>query len=359
MKRSNTLTTLCYSLAVSGLLLAGGSQAETQAETQGETIIAGGIGNAGGKKTVMVNRVNLSTAIARVNGVDIHNRQVDRAVKAYLQQRQIDPGQAVQGSPFYKGVRQSVLNELIGQELLWQEAQRTNRVTSEEEVARVLASYTERFPDHEAFVASLEANGFSEPGFTENLRQRLSVETLIEEAIASKVVVGEDEAKAFYAENQARFERPEQFHVRHILIQPDPDAEDEDSAKAEALSSLEAIQAELEGGADFAKLAEEHSQGPSKSSGGDLGFVARGQLVPAFEEAALALAPGEVSDPVETRFGYHLIKLEEHLPAGQLEEEQALDMIKQQLFSSKVSEAVQKRMLELWTVGTVELMGPV
>lgn len=353
MKRPNKLHALCYSIAVSGLLMTTGSYAESK----GETIIAGGIGNAAGKKTVMVNRVNLSSAIARVNGVDIPKERVDRAVNTYIQQRQIDPAQADQGSPLYKGIRQSVLNELIGQELLWQEAQRTNRVIADEEVARAMEAYRARFANHEAFVASLEASGFTEAGFAENLMQRLSVETLINEAIASKVAVDERQAKDFYAANQERFKRPEQFRVRHILIQPDPNGGDE--SKAEALSSLETLQEEIEAGGDFATLAEQHSQGPSRLHGGDLGFVTQGQLVPAFEAVAFALEPGEVSDPVATEFGYHLIKLEEHKPAGQLNEQQALDMIKQRLHSAQVSEAVQDRMLELWMVGTVELLGPV
>ena len=79
--------------------------------------------------------------------------------------------------------------------------------------------------------------------------------------------------------------------------------------KTEARKKIEAVQQKLKDGGDFADLAKEYSEGPSSTKGGDLGYFGRGQMVKPFENAALALKPNEVSDIVETRFGYHIIKV--------------------------------------------------
>jgi len=115
--------------------------------------------------------------------------------------------------------------------------------------------------------------------------------------------------EAYYEANQARYELPEKRHVRHILIRADatasPEVMDAKRKKAEDLL------ARLKKGEDFATLAKAYSEDSSASRGGDLGFFGRGQMVPAFEDAAFALLAGETSAVVRTDFGFHLIKLEE------------------------------------------------
>jgi len=97
--------------------------------------------------------------------------------------------------------------------------------------------------------------------------------------------------EAFVAENPPT----EQIRASHILV--------------EAKENAQAIAEEVRGGADFAEVAERESTGPSASAGGDLGYFEKGQMVPTFAEAAFALEAGEVSDPVQTQFGWHVIKL--------------------------------------------------
>lgn len=116
-------------------------------------------------------------------------------------------------------------------------------------------------------------------------------------------------ARARYQGQPQRFEIPEQVRVRHILLRGE-------DAPQRARQLLEQLRA----GADFATLARQHSQDPgSAAKGGDLGFFARGRMVPEFERAAFALEqPGELSEPVQTAFGVHLLKLEQRRAAGRL-----------------------------------------
>ena len=113
----------------------------------------------------------------------------------------------------------------------------------------------------------------------------------------------DDELKEYYNQNKERFkDMPERIRVRHILVA------DEKEAK-ELLKKINA-------GGDFAKLAQEYSICPSAKNGGDLGYFSRGRMAPLFEETAFKLKTGEVSDVVRTGFGFHIIKKEDHKPAG-------------------------------------------
>lgn len=115
--------------------------------------------------------------------------------------------------------------------------------------------------------------------------------------------------ESYYAANQSSYEVPEQRHVRHILIRADETASPE--VLAAKRKQAEALLARVKKGEDFATLAKTYSEDSSASRGGDLGFFARGQMVPPFEDAAFALLAGETSAVVQTSFGFHLIKLEE------------------------------------------------
>jgi len=130
---------------------------------------------------------------------------------------------------------------------------------------------------------------------------------------AGRMNVEEDEIREFYAADQARFLEPEKIRARHILLKTDQSVapEKKQARQAEAQALLEKINK----GADFYVLAQKYSQDEATAAaGGDLGFFSRGAMVGPFELAAFGLQPGEVSGVVETRFGYHIIKLEEKKP---------------------------------------------
>jgi len=145
------------------------------------------------------------------------------------------------------------------------------------------------------------------------------------DAIGDKVTIDPPKVEEYYNANKRAFQTPEQRHARHILLK----VEEKDGAEVDKAKAAKAadIAKQAKGGADFAALAKEHSEDASKSTGGDLGFFSKGQMVPAFEEAVFAMKPGEVSDVVRTQYGYHLIKPMEIKPASTQSLEEVRDKI--------------------------------
>ncbi|RMG00548.1 MAG: hypothetical protein D6726_11095 [Nitrospirae bacterium] len=172
---------------------------------------------------------------------------------------------------------------------------------------------------------------------------------LLSREVVDKIKVSEEDMKQYYKANAEQFKKPEEVKARHILIKVKRDAS-EDEKKA-ARKKAEEILSKIKKGEDFASLAEKFSDDPgSAKRGGDLGFFSRGRMVKPFEDAAFSLKPGEVSGIVETRFGYHIIKVEEKKPASIQPFEAVKDTIKNELIkkvqNEKVKEYVQRVMKE-------------
>lgn len=152
-------------------------------------------------------------------------------------------------------------------------------------------------------------------------------------------MITDEDVKAAYDKEYADFEGTEEINARHILVKE----------KAEA----EAIIKELDGGADFVELAKEKSTGPSGPGGGDLGFFGKGQMVPAFEAAAFELEKGAYTkEPVETQFGWHIIKLEDK----RRQEKPALDAVEANLRQQLMRERYDARMTELKDEYQIEIL---
>jgi peptidyl-prolyl cis-trans isomerase D len=149
----------------------------------------------------------------------------------------------------------------------------------------------------------------------------------------SRVRVEDDEVKTYYEENQSEFYSPETVEARHILIQLDKDA-DEAAVEAARMRAAE-IHARVLNGEDFAGLAKQLSEGPSKAQGGYLGTFGRGRMVKPFEDKAFSLQAGEVSEPIRTDFGWHIIKVEKHNAAETLTLEASQNKIRGQLSDKK------------------------
>lgn len=161
--------------------------------------------------------------------------------------------------------------------------------------------------------------------------QKLDVEyvSLTPASIAKTSAVDDAAIAAYYADHMDDYMVAERMRARHILILADADASVEDDAKAKA--EIEAIAAEIAEGADFAAMAAQYSQDGSAANGGELGWFGRGMMIPSFEEAAFALKAGEVSAPVRSEFGYHLVKAEEYEAAHAKPVEEVRDLIAEEL----------------------------
>ena len=168
-----------------------------------------------------------------------------------------------------------------------------------------------------------------------------------ESEVAGVIAERPSEVRALYAERAEQYDRPERVRARHILISVTRDADEE--AVAEALARLEQARARLEAGEAFETVAEEVSEdNGSALQGGDLGFFARGQMVPDFEDAAFALAPGETSEAVRSDFGWHLIRVEERQEALLVPFEDAREELARALLQREAAlEATRQRAEQL------------
>jgi peptidyl-prolyl cis-trans isomerase C len=292
---------------------------------------------------------------ATVNGTVITRDRLQKSVDVYVQRENVGLGNMFQPDE-YKQIRRRVLDILIGQELLWQEAEAKNMVVQQDQVDRALEELRGRYDSERLFHAKLSESGLNERRLAKDLKRRMSVQRLIAEDIASELSVSDEAIHEFYESNLVRFTRPPAVRARHILIEVSPNADDE--TRAAAREKIERILTEVRAGADFSELARQHSEGPSASKGGDLGFFAKGQMVKPFAEAAFALEPGQVSGPVRTRFGYHIIKLEERRHGGRIPEAQANSRIRTHLLGIKRNQAIQTRVRHLRETAVIEILTP-
>lgn len=292
---------------------------------------------------------------ATVNGARISRARLQRSVDASMQRGQLNYGAITQPKQ-YKRIQRQILEQLIAQELLWQEAERQGFVATPAEVDQALEQVQERYPTEHAYALDLERNGFTTESYREDLKRHLSVRHWVRETMAKDVTVSDAEIHAYYVANRARFVEPEQVNVRHVLIPVDPGADQ--ATVAAARKKIEHVHAEARRGAGFTELAKKYSQDPSAAEGGELGFTPRGRLVKPFEEVAFALKPGEISDVVRTRYGFHIIKLEARRDSRVVPEQQAAPSIRNHLSSRKIQEVLENQVRMLREKGTVKILMP-
>jgi peptidyl-prolyl cis-trans isomerase C len=288
----------------------------------------------------------LPAVVARVNGVDIPSAELERAIRNL----EANVGQQVPAerrSEIYRGI----LDQLIDQRLLELEAATRNIKATDAEITAGIDEMKKQAPSAEAFAKALASRKLTEADLRAEARQRLSVDKLLTTEIEPKAAVTEADIADFYKKNPQFFMQPEAVRASHILLKADtPEAKVAAKAKAEDL--LKQIRA----GADFAALAKQHSNDGSAASGGDLGFFPRGQMVKPFEDAAFALKPGEVSNVVESEFGYHIIKSGEHRDARTVPLAEVSDRIAQALRQQKQQQLAQEFVQSLKTKAKVEIL---
>lgn len=274
-------------------------------------------------------------AAARVNGEEISEFRLERYFAEYLE----DQGRAVgniRNPKAYKQLRQAALTALIDKELLWQEAVKRGVVISNATVTRQVDQTRQAMGGAEVFARRLEDAGFDEAGFAEYTRRELAAQQVFAE-LTQVSEPDEKQVRAFFEEHRAEMSQPEQIRARHILIKV-PQGADAAAVEAARLRLME-MQVKISQGEDFASVARAGSEDASASEGGDLGYFPRGRLLPEFEAAAFALAPGEVSTPVRTAVGWHLIYLTNHSEAADVSEQQGLESVRAYLARQQKNQA--------------------
>jgi len=290
--------------------------------------------------------------VAVVNGVDIPRTQFDQELDVHLQ-RISRQGQQLADAQMAE-LKKEILEGLIEREVLYQETRKAGINIADQKVTDQLAGIKKRFPNEAEFDKALAGMGLTEEEVRVQIQRGLAIRELIDQKVANKVVITETETKAFYTGNPQFFNQPEQVKASHILLKVEPTADD--AQKAETGKKIEEIQQKLKAGGDFAELAKEYSEGPSSVRGGDLGYFQRGQMVKPFEDAAFSMQVNEISGRVETRFGYHLIKVDDKKPAQTLAYEDVKAKIAQRLKQEKVEKDATQYVKSLRQEAKVEIL---
>ncbi len=267
---------------------------------------------------------NGSDNVAVVNGNPISNAEFEMEMSQTRQQL-ANSGRDIPEDRMDE-FKNRVLDNMINQELLYQETQRRKVSVDDADVRISLQRLKEGFGGQEAYEQALEKTGMTESGLTNRIARGLAIKSLVDAEIEKEAAVTDADVKQYFDAHPDEFVQPEQVKASHILVKVTPDATEED--RNAARKKLADLKKRLQAGEAFEALATEHSDCPSKNAGGDLGYFGRGKMVKPFEDAAFGLKPGETSDIVETSFGYHLIKVTDKKEGGKL----SFDAVRDQLY---------------------------
>lgn len=285
--------------------------------------------------------------VAIVNGVTIDAIELRRAEKVMLRGQSVSAEQQAM-------VDKQALEQLLSAELLYQAASKLEVKDLDKQVDEKLAQGKARFANEQDFAKAIKDLDMDEKVLRDYTRRDLLISKFVESTIVPTIKVTEQEARAFYDQNPDKFTRSETVKASHILIGTEPNASAEDKKKAR--EKAEKLRKELAGGARFEELAKGNSSCPSSQQGGDLGFFGKGQMVPPFEQAAFALKPGEISDVVETQFGYHIIKLTDKKAAETVTFKEAQPRIEEYLKGQKINTAVGDYVTEARKTAKIEVL---
>jgi parvulin-like peptidyl-prolyl isomerase len=239
------------------------------------------------------------------------------------------------GTPQYEEIRQQAVDLLVERTILVAEAEARGITVTDEEVTERLDDLKEQFynGDDEKYQEEIGQIGLTEDDIRTDLRIKVLYEKLFAD-VTKDVTVSDADVRAYYDENQDRFTTPETREVAHILVATKKEADE--------------VYAELEGGTDFAKLAKERSTDTVSAEEGGRLTARKGELVPEFEQAAFELETGAISKPVETQFGWHVIKaVEDTVPETVTPFDQVEEDTRAQLLAQKRNEAMVEWVAEL------------
>lgn len=278
---------------------------------------------------------------ATVNGHPILRQDVERYYRSQFSQQQPP------SPPEAEILKLNILDELIDNELLLEQARKLGLEATESEVEQKFSQLKEPYSDEE-FQHQLVQRGITVDDLKNDLRERITIQRLIDREINSKINVSEQEIAAAYERNRAAYNVAEpEYHVAQIVVTTRPDPEvrnrknDDAATPRQALAKIQMLLGKLHAGADFTQLAMDYSEDPATATtGGDLGFISESSLDqgnPALKQAVLALQPGQISGILHVKDTYRIIKLISRISPGerQLSDPQVQESIREALRDRK------------------------
>ncbi len=274
------------------------------------------------------------SAVAQVNDKVITRNDLDQALDEYRQQFG-EENMPAEGTEDYDTFVKGIVKRLVDEEILWFEAEKMGIEVSAEEVDSEVEKTTMQAGGEDELQKILDDSDITMDRFRESVRESLLFQKIYPEVTKDVPPVTEEEARAFYDENPDQFQVPEMREVSHILVKSEEEAN--------------TVRQRLLAGEDFATVAREVSTDPgSKDNGGSLGEVPseNSGLVPEFEAAMNQLQVGEISEPVKTQFGFHIILVKSITPAGTQSFEDVLEDLKTGLLLE-----AQRKAFDAWLNG--------
>lgn len=260
------------------------------------------------------------SAVAEVNGKVITKEDLDRNIEDLKVQYQSQGGFPEPGADQYTEMQKQVAERLVNEEILWFEADKLNITVSDQEINDQLQQFKDQAGGEEQFQTQLKDRNYTEDRLKDQIRKSQLFQKLYPEVTKDASAISDEQALKYYNENQQQFQQAETRTVRHILV------------KDEAVANQ--VEARLAAGEDFATIAKELSEDPgSKDKGGELGAVPTtgSGFVPEFEAGMAKLAVGQISAPVKSSFGFHIIQVTAITPPGTQTFDQAKEQLKQSL----------------------------
>ncbi|HQB31441.1 MAG TPA: peptidylprolyl isomerase [Syntrophales bacterium] len=279
--------------------------------------------------------------VAVVNNEIVTLSELDREAVPYLKRVAAEETNAGKKEAIVAQVRQKVLDDMIEKILIAQEAARLGITVVDAEVEKMLAdTMKQRELSREQVRRMLEKEGLTVEEYKKGIRAHILKLKFMAREIKPKVVVTTDEIGDYYSKHKEMYEGKEAVRILQILLIAPPKM---DSAKREALrAEAEDILRLLKSGAPFPELALRRSQGPAASTGGDLGYVEKGVMLPEVEKAAFSLRNGETSGVIETRVGFHILRVVDRRGAGL----KPVEEVREEIWDRIGGEKMEKRYRE-------------
>lgn len=281
-------------------------------------------------------RFDFSKTLATVNGDSIKQNKVDTYVEFLKNQNPTSV--PADNTPEFKTLQANILDSLIVLNVLENYAGKNNFKVTQKEIDDAYQKIVKSYPSESDFEKDLVAKKINKDFLMDQVSSQVLRDKIYADA-TKNITISDAEVKKYYDDNkESLFKVPEQIQVSHIVIKFNvPEGQElTEQLKKEANDKIKAVQEKLKSGEDFAALAKSYSEDTaSKENSGDIGFISAGQTIKEFEEAAFALKVGEVSDIVETTFGYHLIKATDHKDEYIKDFSEVTDTIKSYLLKTK------------------------
>lgn len=289
---------------------------------------------------------------AIVNGVPIDRAEFDGEL-LMVQKTVLGYGKPITANQA-ASLQKEVLESMVRREILFQESGKAGIKPDENAVDKELKALKQQFTTEEEYKSELSRRNITEEILRSRIGRNSAVQQYIERHFAAKVTVMDSDMVSYYEGHLDLFKQPLQVRVSHILIRTDPAWEE--ARKQEARRKAEQIIKDLKAGKDFAALAREQSDSPTRTNGGDLGYIRAGQLEKQFQTAVLALKPGQITDIISAEYGFHIFKLTDKKPETVLAYETVKEKIQQLLRDEKARQDAELYAKTLREKAKVEIL---